>query len=315
MSDYPALVKTWLANVNQSFPTTGTQLTDARNLLWAIYQTLIGFGSNPMTVVSSNNFGSSGALTWAAGGTAHSWIVLKQPATSAQVLIACSNANSTNLNVSVSPSVGFTGGTTTADPTATDSFALLTNAAWGANAAAASYKLHGLQASDGSISRILICQYLNTAAGAVVSGYFALEQPANTVSGWSNPVVGVWSGTNSATQALTVGNMRNAAAFAGRGASTMALYCTSESAAGNYIDVALYAPNDLSGEWAAPPIGLYSTTASNRGRHGSLYDIWWANGVFAPISGIGFNNASPWGYAAFGCFVMPWPTNVVAQYS
>ena len=315
MSDYPSLVKTWLPNVNQAFPTTGTQLTDARNLLWAIYQTLIGFGSNPMTVISSNNFGSAGALTWAAGGTAHSWIVLKQPATNAQVLIACSNANSYNLNVSVSPSVGFTGGTTTADPTASDSFALLINAAWGVNTAAATYKLHGLQASDGSISRILICQYTATTAGGVVCGYFALEQPANPVSLWSNPVAGVWLAANSAQQVLTVGNLRNTASLQARGVSTMALYCTGESAAGNYLDLVLYAPNDLSEEWPAGPIGLYSTTTSNRGRHGALYDIWWANGVFAATGGVGFNNANQWGYAAFGCLVMPWPSGVVAQYS
>jgi hypothetical protein len=317
MADYPSLVKTWLAPTagpNLALPTTGTQLGDAKALLWAIYQMFIGFATNPMTLVSSNAFGSSSALTWAASGTAHSWIVLKQAGSNAQLLIACSNASSTNLNVSVSPSVGFAGGTTLLDPTASDSFALLTNASWGANAATATYKLQGIQASDGTITRIMICQH-ETGVGGVVSGYVTLEVPANPVSGWSNPVVGVWLGSSSATQVLTASSLRNAAAFQGRGVSTMSLYCTSEYTSNNYVESLFFAPNDLSQEWPAPPIGLFSLTTSNRGRHGSFYDAWWTPGVFVAVGGVGFSNASAWGYAPFGCLMLPWPSGVPVQYS
>lgn len=317
MSDYPTLVKTWLsptAGPNIALPTTGTQLTDAKNLLWAVYQMFIGFSTNAMTVVASNAFGSSSALTWAASGTAHSWIVLKQAGSNAQILLACSNATSTNLNASVSPNVGFTGGTTLLDPTASDSFPLLTNQAWGANGSTASYKLQGIQASDGTITRILICQYEAT-VGGVVSGFLSLEVPANPVSGWSNPAVGVWLGASSAQQVVTVAALRTAAAFQGRGVSTMALYCTGEFTSTNYVDLLFLAPNDLSQEWVAPPIGLFSLTTSNRGRHGSLYDAWWVPGVFTAVGGVGFSNASAWGYAPFGCLMLPWPSGVAVQYS
>ena len=57
----PTLEKTWQFNVNQAIATTGVVNTDAQNLLFRIKQTLIGFSSNPWTVVRSSNSVTTGA--------------------------------------------------------------------------------------------------------------------------------------------------------------------------------------------------------------------------------------------------------------
>jgi hypothetical protein len=259
-------------------------------------------------------------LTWAAGGTAHSWIVLEQTGigTNFQILFACSNANSYELNFWFSPSVGFSGGTTTADPTATDSVQLYgTNFAWGVQSSAnIQYKIHVMMSTDGACTRMLICQYGGTNTGPICTGYLSVEAPKNPVSGWTpSPAHVMWLGSNGTTQQLTYGNLYNAFNGYARATSNFTLEWTGENQNGTLLVSDLSAPNDLNGEWLMQPIGLYSNTVGSKGRHGELFDIWWGvgNSAYTPFAfGQGYNNASTWGFVQIGAVIFPW-NNVVAQ--
>jgi hypothetical protein len=70
--------------------------------------------------------------------------------------------------------------------------------------------------------------------------------------------------------------------------------------------------NSLDGSWPMAPIGLYSATASNIGRHGELFDLWYgattrANGDQYPSTGTLYQ------FTQFDELILPWDsTNAVA---
>jgi hypothetical protein len=385
MADFPQLVKTWQFNVNQLLVETNAQLTDARFMLWALIDSLLGFTSNPWTISSSNNmvnttvasgsnnvnintFTGSGVLNvqstsgaassgsvlipslkaiisytgisggnqftgctttygsgvlqtsqvvhtapvWASSGTAHSWIVLSQTGISSsfQLLIACSSGTTSyDLNVWFSPSIGFSGGSTTVDPTASDSTPILTNGNWGVQSSAYQYKLHAMQSTDGTCTRVLITQYQAGSSGCVCSGFLSIENAENPVPGWTYPVHVMWLGSTS-SPVLTVNTLyQNFNAYS-RATANFTLIWTGENINGTFLPTFFLAPNDLSGEWMCMPIGLWSSTVGSRGRHGSLYDIWWGiNDNAYPIAGpqgVPFIGANGNTFVQVGALVFPW---------
>lgn len=312
MADYPTLVKSYQYNVNQFLRATGTLLTDNQNLLFALYTSLTTFGSNPWTVVSSSGFGSAGAITWATNGSTHSWVVLKQAAIASnfQVLISCSNGNTTLLNVWFSPVTGFTGGTSTNDPTIPgDATQVLTNAAWGANTGDQQYRLHVLESTDGTVTRALICMYGGTSSGGICTGFLNLELPQTPVTGWTNPAHVLWTGSSSGNQVTTLSILYQTATGFGRATNNFTLFWTGENINGTLVSAAFSAPNDLNQEWVLQPIGLFSNTVGSRGRHGSLFDIWWGtwtSGFLAFSNGFPYNGATAYSFAQFGAIVLPW---------
>ena len=79
----PGLVKTWQIEGDNLVPTDSTIYIERKTLLLGIINKLIGFGSNPMTVIGSNNATASGmdaVNRWAtiADLNNNSWIVLQQ---------------------------------------------------------------------------------------------------------------------------------------------------------------------------------------------------------------------------------------------
>lgn len=313
MADYPSLVKTWQFNVNQLLRATGTNVTDAQNLLWQLYQSLITFGSNPWTVVSSANFGSAAALTWAANGNAHSWIVLKQTGvlSNFQLLITCTGTSNWNITVWYSPVTGFTGGNSTTDPTVpADGVQLIANSSWGIfTSGSVQYKLHAMMSTDGAITRVLICSYGSANTGGVCCGFLDIEVPAGAVTGWTNPVHGLWLGSTSNTMVTTTSNLYSTANGQGRATSNFSLFWTGENFNGTLLGAAYSAPNDLNQEWILHPIGLFSNTVGSKGRHGALTDIWWGtwNSSFIAFqNGVPYNGAAAYAFAQFGAIIVPW---------
>lgn len=312
MSDYPSLTKSYQYNVNQAIVNNGPALSTSQNMIWAIYQALIGFTLFPWTVVSSNNFGSAAALVANSNGSAHSWIVLKQVGVSANFQILITLTGNFTISVLMSPSVGFTGGTTLLDPTASDSVPILTGANFGTAGGLSftqPYKLHVMQSTDGAVTRGFITAASGSSGVSVCLGFFSFEQPQNPVTGWTNPCVGTWVASTSAD--ILTGNALNTTASAqGRGVSTMALFWTGEASNNVLVNKVLAVPNDLNQEWPQLPVGLFSTTASNRGRHGSLYDVWW--GAYNLPTGTQYVGtvasvaSQPYGFAQFGTIVVPW---------
>ena len=318
---YPTLDLTWQESVT-SVAAQGTALACSQVLLLTIVNALLGFASSPPQVRGSsnstaasllavsatgpgtNNWTSSTNLVWAIAGTAHSWIVLRQAGwgngTYPEIMISCVNGTTGLLTVRASPSAGFTGGSTTADPTATDSVPLLVNGSFGVTGSNQAYVASVWQDTTGKCTRIGI----GVGAAAATSGYIAWETAKNPVSGWSNPVFFGAVGTNSSSNQLTSNNfLHNIGPWQTViNGNLLDLFWTGESyGGGTLVTTGLLAPNDLSSSYPAAPIGLFVTPGGSgsslfdRGRHGMIYDLWWGTSSVT--------NASPYAGAAAHAFV------------
>ncbi len=101
-------------------------------------------------------------------------------------------------------------------------------------------------------------------------------------------------------------NLLNAAAnFAGRGVSTMAMYLAAMYYASGLANVNITTANDLSSAWPFGPQQLVSATASNRGFHGYISDIWYGSttvttGSTYPTTGTQHQ------FVQLGVLIFPW---------
>jgi hypothetical protein len=325
----PVLDKTWQHDINQSITYT-TNLGTAQALMFAIKESLTGFGTLPWTVVSSSNattasaadnWASSADLTWtySGSGAARSWIVLKQTGIAANFQI-CIHLfrNSTNSNVHqhlevvVSHNSGFTGGTTTARPTAADEvivadFSIATTGLWGVTNGVG-HRLHVMQSTDGQCTRIVI----NQNNDGDPTCFMIFDKPKNPVTGWTQPWVAAVIGTTTTSVCTHAQVNALSSRVFSVGASTMNLYLSAEGIIDATITETQTVANSLDGSWPMAPIGLYSATASNVGRHGELFDLWFGstartNGDQYPSSGTLYQ------FTQFDEIIFPWDsTNAVA---
>jgi hypothetical protein len=94
-----------------------------------------------------------------------------------------------------------------------------------------------------------------------------------------------------------------------RGASNMNLFMTTEGKQTSSILTASAVANDLSSEFPIFPVGCYSETASNRGRHGSLTDFW--AGLTVMTEGDTYPSTGTLKqFVQFGVLVLPWNQSV-----
>jgi hypothetical protein len=308
----PALVKTWQHNVNQAIAAQGTVLATDRLAWRTLKNSLIGFASNPWTVRGSSNSSAAAMdqvdrwvtdanLVWASG--AHSWIVLRQTgiATNYELCIDLNSGTNGTGTIATSPAAGFTGGTVTARPTATDENVLIsTNTIGGVNSTSTdnNVKLSVQQSTDGQCTRAQMwSQNIQTML-------MVLDKPANPVTGWTNPSFSVSLGAFIASVG-TLTNLVTTPVAKGKGASAMTLAMTLEGqATAGSLQTLLTSANDLSGSWPFLPIGMYSATALNRGRHGSFFDLWF--GSSAVSNADTYPNDTSRQFAQLGALIFPW---------
>jgi len=330
---YPVIQKTWQFQVNQVVDTQGPAggdpvvMTQFHELFRVIKNLLKSFPLNPWTCSGSSDarsgaLGSAGmdsvdrwtsaaVMEGAAGGSRHGWIVLRQTmiAVNYEICIDLAAASSSTLTVVVSPSAGFTGGSVTARPTATDEIVVCNNnTAW--SNIAMQHVVHAMMSSDGQCTRVSVQHGFE--AGAVVTSqctFFLADVPQDQVTGWTNPSVTCFRGTNldatdpsavlAPSTAQTVGRANN---------TSMALAWTEESNGSTVLsdkDSIGNIPNDIDTSYALFGIGIDSVTLGGRGRHCSLFDIWWR-----PI-GIAINNNFPdvettRKFISLGRIILPW---------
>lgn len=293
----PTAEKTWQFDLNNVVVADSTldglnAFRDRRELLLGIKDALIGLASNPWSVVSSSDSSTSSAsdlwvdagdLRWRDDDTSgvFSWIVLRQTgiSTTFELLITCEEdsigVDGARIGAWVAQA-GFTGGTTTARPTATDERQLRDSTSsgwWGSGADGVSYdfRYHVMQSSDGECTRVLI--FIN----GTNTGFWLFDKPKNPVTGWSDPYVAVISGNNDAsTNQTTYAKFYDSANGLGRfsGIETT-MYLSGEgflnAAAGELVTV----PNELTGDFVASEVGLHSLSSTFVGRVGELFDLWW----------------------------------------
>lgn len=273
----PALTKTWQYSLNNVFVTTGSALTDHRQVMRGAKNALIGFGSTPWAVRGSSNstvaaldsvdrWAANGDLVWADGGSAHSWIVLRQAgiATNTEVcidLIPLTNSvQGPRATIVYSATAGFTGGSTTARPTATDEIVLLSNVSWmGTTAGTASFTaiVHARMSTDGQATRVIIHM------GGVPVAFWLFDKPQSPCTGWATPTIAIALGATSASDSvLTYAKLWAAANGRARvGATNASIYFGTLGHGGLASGQRLTAIGPVSSEWPIMPMAVISETA------------------------------------------------------
>jgi len=295
---FPALDKTWQIASNlgcYASSVDGTATDSYQMYFYKLKNALCTFASNPWTVVSSCGYDYTTPPTraWQTGavdywndqrcigrqseGVNHSWIVLKQTGVAAnfQVLINNGNVDGRYASMLVSPSVGFTGGTTTNRPTASDEVAIVnspsTNWDWMPYNVAVFGNpcwLHVWQSSDGQVTRAVLYENQDCYE------WIDIGKPKNPYSsGWIDEWYAVVA--SSAWDYLT---KYSGGGGGNRYKSTgITLYLTGEMWVNNWGGLRIPQPDNLlaNSPLNAYPVGLMSMDFPYRGVKGELYDLWW----------------------------------------
>lgn len=303
--------KTWQFDLDNYVPAdtttnAGLAFFDKRSLLLGIKDALTGFSSMPWTVTSSSDSSTTAAsdlwvdeddLVWRDDDTSNvfSWIILRQTgiSTTFELLLTCEEDNTSSDGAQIgawTAQAGFTGGTTTARPTATDERIIRDSTAdgyWGSgNAASYDFMFHVWQSDDGECTRVVI--FIN----GIDTGFWLFDKPNNPVSGWTNPYIAVISGDNSVTiSQCTYAKFYDAANVRGCfNTNPVTSYFSGEGFGSAAVGELMTVPNDFDDTFGAGGMGLQSLSATFTGRMGDVYDLLWGfsvigTGRYYPVAG------------------------------
>lgn len=312
----PALDKSYAYNVNQAIVTSGVINTDCQKALFAIVNAMVGFALMPWLVVGSSNgvgsfsmagtnyWAASGNLIWGGAGANHSWIVLKSQVIGVSGgggLQVCFDLNQVStpyrMNVIVSATAGFTGGSATARPTATDEQVIFASGIAWISSAPQNNVVHVWQSTDGAVFNAVLFS-ANVAQFSIHASV-----PKNPIANWTKPCV-YWALSSSIVPLFKAATMYSGANASAWIASSAALYLTGEAVNNVLIETYQSFSDDQTGEWPFGPIGLYCQTAGNRGRKGQMFDVWWGSTVNA--SGDNYPADGSKQFVQFGDMIFPW---------
>ena len=337
----PTLVRTWLFKNNILVANGGSGGQGRRNLLRTIFDSLTTAAGwtgstgaslthpTPWTVFGSSNgvtaaldntnrLVANSDLVFASEGNAHSWIVLQQSGlgTPYQVLFNMLNtsgsddANAARMEVVVC-SGAFTGGSITARPTAVEEYLLpITSNFWDAisSPSTETRNLHIQVSSTGAATRFF---WQGNGQTRIVFGMF--EHPANLLPALAIPVSAWLNDFSSFGEGPTYANFHDIASLRARifpavgNAVTASLFMTSEVVP--YFGVAALgrahtAQSYLDTAYPFIPIGLFSGTATVRGRMGTLVDLWQAS--VTPVSFYQYPSNGTKQFVQVGDLIVPW---------
>ena len=326
----PTLTKTWNFNVNnpsQGIPVSSGDARTKWSQTWLDLKDALKAISPGWTVAGSGGAGAGGGggmdavdrwviasdITIAGTGTtSNSWIVLQNDniQTGFQLLLSPQNTGGGwpgAFYTAVSPGGNFSGGTATTIPTASDSV-VIRDASVNGDSFPEAPHWHLQMSADGEVTRWWMAWANSTRA------YWEFALPANPISGWTNPWVGV-AVYNSINNVPDYGDLANVDTYTSSsvGSTTMKMYWTSEgwnfdlsgSAAGQRMTFG----NDLDNNaFPMAPVGLASETATVRGRHGELTDVWW--GSTTVTTGGHYPDTLPRQFVQLGDIIVPWDQTV-----
>lgn len=256
---------------------------------------------------------------------AHSWIVLENAnvATKLQLCIDCYRGGvgpalpgGGAARTVLSPTGVFSGGSTTARPTATDEFIGIDIGKPAPNVA--NNYVYAMSSTDGKCVRVFGTN--NTPIEASFGWY--LETPKNPPSWWTEKFITsgidpatatmyrLWSTLN---RAHLLGVIQGANPYRAviNGGAARSVYGAEEmymTRVGGYdkTGVTYYMPYvDYNGDVTVAPIGVFLNNTSQRGWLGTLYDMYWTNPSMpcgVPLPGTG----TPWNWVKMGDVLLPW---------
>lgn len=320
----PTLEKTWLLSVNNAVTASSTYTNDFKALFLDVKNTLLTLGgASAWTVVGSSNSSVAGldgvdrltnyaSIVNATGGSARSWIVLQQSALSSkfQVLFDFSVYDVYDVYVKVSPAAGFVGGSTTAAPTASDSYTINDTGIFRWITHYDRYNpvmFNVWHSTDGTMTRIGLVH-----AGHVM-GLLMFEKPRDVITQWTDPSICIM-----AQEYYAASNAHNCwywyltnySYFYGRISNRTANFTMVQHSSGDTTTSAqgLQAYqrgyNTIINEFEVFPLGLYCTTDAIRGRHGNLCDVWTTHATIPDCSTFPRDDSRQ--FVKWGPFVLPW---------
>jgi len=204
----------------------------------------------------------------------HSWIVVKQPALGSapgylQVCIDFNSATNGTLSVVFSRAAGFTGGSISARPTATDQVVIAeATALWPTTAAVGSCGINCLKSTDGKVTRLM-----RSVDGIFSTSrvYWFMEQLNQVETYWpSDCVVGVCAMSISGLAGSSHIFTQQGSSHAGR----MSCDGTYNYQLSNALSVSGMLRPDYGGAWPVYPCGFYVDTGLFKGKIGDFFDLW-----------------------------------------
>lgn len=316
----PILEKTYQLSVNNVVPTQ-LELPFHQELIHGIKEAFIGFATLPMTVIGSSDSLAASMdgtdrwivktdLVWGTG--AHAWIVLQQGAGGAQICIDLNTSGASQPergDVMLSPGGNFTGGSTTARPTAVDEVEMTKGAYLAGNQTGTPLQntFHVWHSTDGLIDRVAIFKTGN------MHTVWRVEPIENTrVAHTNNPTLGVVTGASNSSADITLTNLRSAAyspATEKDGTGIPLDLITATLGGTSFISFLEQLPT-IAEEWDNEFFALeehfISIVVGSRGPKGSAIDSWlgqtaiYASGDTFPVS------TTVREFVAIGPWIWPW---------
>jgi hypothetical protein len=308
----PIAERSWSWDRNQIVAAAGSAAATTKAVFLLAKSRLKALAVAPLTVLGSSNstvaaldgvdrIVDAATLVNATSG-AHSWVLFRHPGTGMQLCWDFNGDGAWKATL-VASLAGFTGGSTTARPTATDQQILINNDYWvsGDNL---QHVLHILHAGDGAATVLFVCN------GGDAKTFVVLGKAFEAVAGWSTPVFAFARGEGNsasghrATQWEYLYKTPGLASWGPGGLMTLYASTYSDRARANgaspsCVDANVVDP--LTGKYPAQPMALLSVTAGRKGRHGRLPDLWFT----APSAPNGFFNGDS-KFLKIGDYVIPW---------
>jgi len=350
----PAFQKTWqfkLASgadsVNQLVDAETTASLQAASTMLALLTSMLGFSLNPwvmrrccdsLTVKTdgTNLFTDKTKFVGAAAGSAHSWLVIRN-SLGQEICVDFSSASGVYIAAMyISAAAGFTGGSTTNRPTATDERSLRGSTAspiqWLAGTAGVNVRLrlHVMHSTDGLATKAIV-----TYQGVALS-ILTVEKVSEGVGSWAVPAIASWIGTAgggslTSTFAQDWRNCLNFQLIVADGPSgLMDIRVTPEICAGSnaqsfsssrftLTESAAGRESGYSGKWHVFGFGYYSRTSGMLGRHGRSVDRWIMLGGPNLLGSLATGELltaadGSRSVAVLGNWLIPWPTETPAVF-
>lgn len=355
----PAHYRTWQFQVNAAIAAQASVLLTNALAVRSIKDAMLGAGawtdSANGAVASSGNWsvmsscdGAGGAgsfgnndgvdrwdgntkLIWAAAGSNHSWMVLRQTGFAGgpyYLYLDLNNVNSYRLQAGWSNTL-YTNGTATAAPSGANLALAGTGAApyplgasqnWGGPSANGASVLHVLKSADGKAFRAIICR------NGWACGLWLFDELENAPAAWTAPAicnVGGGDATLAAAASALVlnslanaGNQVNLACVNGNPALTL---LHAEGFGNTSLIATPTVANDMAAAWPMYRVGAYvrptqafplSVPIVNaRGYLGQVRDLWWMQSQLA--EGDGIPAAGTRNFTVLGDLCIPWNTTAI----
>lgn len=264
-----------------------------------------------------DRWGTVASLQWDTTGNAHGWMILSNTGVGIEICFdLIQNSDSSDgayMTVVVSAGAGFTGGSTTARPTATDELSILapSTVGWGSGTAggnARDFVWDMWRTEDGEVTYVIIW-YNNFPIG-----FWNFSKPQNPKAAWTGTqFVAAIMGTGEGAQTeiadwYDIDNLRTYRADRISTANTFNitnLYMTADTFSLGPFAQELTTTNDVSGDYAAGPIGLVCDQSRFVGRQGELFDLVWGQEVLGnPVDYYPSGASKAW--IQIGDLIFPW---------